>query len=97
MKISVEERLSKVVKKNEQLKQQRVLAENQAREAKRKTDDRRLFIVGKLFCKHFPIALEITPGRSVEEDRINFECLDNFMEALANCQKCYQEIEDALI
>ena len=97
MKISVEERLSKAVKKNEQLKQQRVLAENQAREAKRKTDDRRLFIVGKLFCKHFPIALEITPGRSVEEDRINFECLDNFMEALANCQKCYQEIEDALI
>ncbi len=52
--------------------------------------------IGDLFCKHFPIALEITPGRSTEEDRLNFECLDHFMEALAKCQECYQETEDAL-
>ena len=62
-----------------------------------KLDNRRLFIIGELFCKHFPIALEITPGRSTEEDRLNFEYLDNFIEALARCQQCYQEIEDSLI
>ena len=97
MKISVEERLKQAVKKEEHLKQQKVLAENRAREARRKIDARRLFIVGKLFCKHFPIAMKITPGTSAEEDQINFEGLDNFMEALAKCQKCYQEIEDALM
>ena len=73
------------------------MVENQAREAKKKLDSRRLFIIGELFCKHFPIALEITPGRSTEEDRLNFEYLDNFIEALARCQQCYQEIEDSLI
>lgn len=97
MRISAEERLAQVKKKEEQLKQRELSAENRARESKKKLDNRRLFIIGELFCKHFPIALEIAPGRSVDEDRLNFECLDNFMEALAKCQQCYQEIEDALL
>lgn len=97
MRISVEERLARARKREEQLEQRNILVENQAREAKKKLDSRRLFIIGELFCKHFPIALEITPGRSTEEDRLNFEYLDNFIEALARCQQCYQEIEDSLI
>lgn len=97
MRISVEERLERTMKKEEQRKQREILVGNRAREAKRKLDDRRLFIIGELFCKHFPIALEITPGRSSEEDRLNFECLDNFIGTLAKCQQCYQEIEDTLV
>lgn len=97
MRTSIEERLAQVRKREDQLKKREILAENQAREAKKKSDDRRLFIIGKLFCKHFPIALEITPGRSVEEERLNFERLDNFIEALAKCQQCYLEMEDALL
>ena len=97
MRISVEERLARAKKREEQLEQRNILVENQAREAKKKLDSRRLFIIGELLCKHFPIALEITPGRSTEEDRLNFEYLDNFIEALARCQQCYQEIEDSLI
>ena len=97
MRTSVEERLAQVKEKDEQRKQRNILAENQAREAKKKSDNRRLFIVGELFCKHFPIAQEITPGRSAEEDHLNFEYLDQFMEALAKCQQCYQKLEDALI
>ena len=97
MRISVEERLARARKREKQLEQRNILVENQAREAKKKLDSRRLFIIGELFCKHFPIALEITPGRSTEEDRLNFEYLDNFIEALARCQQCYQEIEDSLI
>lgn len=96
MRISAEERLAQVKKKEEQLKQRKVLAENREREAKKKLDNRRLFMIGELFCKHFPIALEITPGRSVEEDRRNFEYLEHFIETLAKCQECYQEMEDAL-
>ena len=97
MRISVEERLARARKREKQLEQRNILVENQAREAKKKLDSRRLFIIGELFCKHFPIALEITPGRSTEEDHLNFEPLDNFMEALAKCQECYQEMEDALL
>ena len=96
MRISVEERLARARKREEQLEQRNILVENQAREAKKKLDSRRLFIIGELFCKHFPIALEITPGRSTEEDHLNFEPLDNFMEALAMCQECYQELEESL-
>lgn len=97
MRTSIEERLAQAKKKEEQLKQREILAENQARRSKEKSDDRRLFIIGKLFCKHFPIALEIAPGRSVEEEHLNFERLDNFIEVLAKCQQCYLEMEDALL
>lgn len=97
MKMGTEERLAQVKKKEEQLKQREMLAENRARESKKKLDNRRLFIIGEMFCKHFPIALEITPGRSSEEDHLNFEYLDNFIEALAKCQQCYQEVEDTLL
>lgn len=91
------DRLAQVKKQVEQTKRRRILEENRARESQRKMDDRRKYIIGDLFCKHFPIALEITPGRSTEEDSISFEPLDNFMEAMAKCQQCYQELEDALL
>lgn len=90
------DRLAQAKKQVEQAKHRRILEENRARESQRKTDDRRKYIIGDLFCKHFPIALEITPGRSTEEDHLNFEPLDNFMEALAMCQECYQELEESL-
>ncbi len=91
------DRLAQAKKQVEQSKRRRILEENRARESQRKMDDRRKYIIGDLFCKHFPIALEITPGRSTEEDRLNFEYLDHFMEALVKCQECYQEMEDALV
>lgn len=92
-----EERLEQAKKKVEQAEHRRILAENRDQAAKRAKDERRKFIVGDLFCKHLPIATEITPGSSTEEDRFNFEHLDHFMEALAKCQECYQEMEDALL
>lgn len=91
------DRLTQVKRQVEQTKHRRILEENRVRDSQRKTDDRRKYIIGTLFCKHFPIALEIPPGSSTEEDRLNFEPLDNFMEALAKCQECYQEMEDALL
>ena len=90
------DRLAQAKKQVEQAKHRRILEENRARESQRKTDDRRKYIIGDLFCKHFPIALEITPGRSTEEDHLNFEPLEKFMEALAMCQECYQELEESL-
>jgi len=93
--ITPEERLAQALKKEEQAKHRNILHENQEKEAKRKADARRKYIVADLFCKHFPIALEITPGKSVEEDKLNFKPLDDFMEALAKCLECYQKLEDS--
>lgn len=91
------DRLIQAKKQAEQAKHRKCLEENRVRESQRKTDDRRKYIIGDLFCKHFPIALEICPGRSTEEDHLNFECLDNFMEALAKCQEYYQKLEESLL
>lgn len=90
------DRLAQAKKQVEQAKHRRILEENRAQELQRKTDDRRKYIIGDLFCKHFPIALEIIPGKSAEEDRLNFESLDNFMEALATCHECYENLEESL-
>ena len=92
-----EERLVQAKKKAEQAKHRRILAENRDQLEKHAKDDRRKYIVGDLFCKHFPIAMEIAPGRSAEEDHLNFERLNHFMEALAKCLECYQEMEDSLV
>ena len=91
------DRIAQVKKQVEQTKRRRILEKNRAQESQHKTDDRRKYIIGDLFCKHFHIALEITPGRSTEEDRLNFEPLDNFMGALAKCQECYQKLEESLL
>ena len=95
--MTTEERLVQARKKAEQAEHRRILVENRNQAEKRTKDDRRKYIVGDLFCKHFPIAMEIAPSRSAEETRLNFECLDNFMAALAKCQECYQELEESLL
>ena len=92
-----EERLVQARKKVEQAEHRRILEKNRGQVEKRAKDDRRKYIIGDLFCKHFPLALAMTPGRSTEEDHRNFEYLDHFMEALAKCLECYQEMEDSLL
>ena len=47
------DRLSQVKRQVEQTKHRRILEENRVRESQRKTDDRRKYIIGTLFCKHF--------------------------------------------
>lgn len=91
------DRLAQAKCQVEQTKHRRILEENRVRESQRKTEDRRKYIIGTMFCKHFPISLEISPGRSAEEDCLNFEPLDNFIEALAKCQECYQKLEESLL
>ena len=95
--MTTEERLVQAKKRAEQAEHRRILAENRDQVEKCAKDDRRKYIVGDLFCKHFPIAMEIAPGRSAEETHLNFEYLDHFMEALAKCLECYQEMEDSLL
>lgn len=95
--MTVEERNAMVQRKVEQYEHQQLLRENRNREAESKIELRRKILIGEMFIKHFPIALQFTPGRSSDENKQIFKPLDDYMEALAECQQSYQKMEDALI
>lgn len=95
--MTVEEKIAMVQRKVEQHEHQRLLRENRRKEEESKNELRRKTIIGEMFIKHFPIALQFTPGRTSDENNQIFKPLDDYMEALANCQQSYQKMEDALI
>lgn len=92
-----EERLTKALKKVEQYEHQQLLRDNRSKEAESKIELRRKILIGEMFIKHFPIASQFTPGRSSDEDQQIFKPLDDYMEALAECQQSYLKMEEATI
>lgn len=91
--MTVDERLAQAKKKEQQAEHRQILRDNREKDAKKKELMRRKFIVGNMFVKHFPIALEIAPNALSKE---GLEPLDNFMQALAECQRSYQDLEDSV-
>jgi len=94
--MTIEERLAKANEKEEQYKHQKILQDSRRAVDKSKIDLRRKILVGEIFIKHFPIALEFTPGKSSAEDNKIFEPLDDFMESLSRCHQYFQAMEDVL-
>ena len=92
--MTVDERLAQTRKKVEQAEHRQTLRDNWEKDAKEKELVRRKFMVGEMFVKHFPIVLEIAPNGLSKE---SLEPLDNFMEALAECQRRYQDLEDSVL
>lgn len=95
--MTVEERTVMVQRKMEQIKRQQLLRENRSKEAESNIELRRKIIIGEMFIKHFPIALRFTPGRTSDDNNQIFKPLDDYMEALAECQQLYQKMEDVLM
>lgn len=95
--MTVEERTAIVQRKVEQIERQQLLRENRCKEAESKNELRRKIIIGEMFIKHFPIASQFTPGKSSDENNQIFNPLDDYMEALAECQRLYQKMEDVLM
>lgn len=91
------EKFATALEKIEQHEHKQILQQNRKRYVNEKMDLRRKILVGELFINHFPIALEFTPGKSPDEDAHIFKPLDDFIEALSECQQSYQIIEDALL
>ena len=92
-----EEKLTTARKKIAQYEHQRILQENRNKDSKAKIEIRRKILIGEMFIKHFPIALEFTPGKSSDDDTQIFKPLDDFMESLAVCQQSFQKMEEALL
>lgn len=80
-----------------QFEHRQILQANRNKEAEIKLELRRKVLLGEMFLKHFPIALEFTPGKSSDEDARILELLDNFMESLSQSQQSYQLLEDAML
>ena len=95
--MTVEERTAIVQRKMEQIERQQLLRENRCKEEESKSELRRKIIIGEMFIKHFPIASRFTPGKSSDENNQIFKSLDDYMEALAECQRLYQKMEDVLM
>ena len=94
--MTVEEKLALAQKKISHYEHQRILQENRSKDAQTKSELRRKILVGEIFIKHFPIAMEFIPGKSSDEDSQSFKPLEDFMEALAQCQQAFQRMEDEL-
>lgn len=94
--MTVDERTAIAKKKVEQYEHQRLLQANRNKEAKSQMELRRKILIGEMFIKHFPIALQFTPGKSSNEDSQIFKPLDDYMELLAESQQSYQKMEDVL-
>ena len=92
--MTVADRLAQAQKKVQQAEHRQILRDNREKDAKEKELMRRKFFVGEMFAKHFPIVLEIAPNGLSKE---SLEPLDNFMEALAECQRRYQDLEDSVL
>lgn len=95
--MTVEEKLAIAQKKISHYEHQKILQENRSKDAQTKSELRRKILVGEMFIKHFPIAMEFIPGKSSEENERIFEPLDEFMEALSKCQQSFQKIENSLL
>lgn len=90
-------KINLTLKKFEQYEHRKVLRENRIKVDKNKIDLQRKIIIGEIFLKHFPIALEFTPDKLSKKNKLILEQLDDFIEALSKCQQAYQTIEDTLL
>ena len=95
--MTVEEKAAIAHRKVEQYEHQRLLQENRNKEAESKIVLRRKILIGEMFIKHFPIALQFTPGKSSNENSQIFKPLDDYMKSIAECQQSFQKMEEALI
>ena len=67
----------------EQLERRKRLQDNRKKTSKEKSDERRNFIVGKIFLTFFPEFLCLQPQKTSAENEPEFAPLINFLSVLA--------------
>lgn len=82
MSSTLAERIAKSKERTAKLEQQRRVELRQEREAKRKKDQRRNYVIGELVTKYFPEVLSLEPGTKAE-NAVTFKTLEAFLSALS--------------
>ena len=59
-----------------------------------KKNHRRNYIIGEIYCKYFPEALGIDPGRTKAENAPRFAYMEAFISALANDHSLVQMLRE---
>lgn len=91
MALSLEERIAKSKAHTAKLEQQRRAEQKRERDAKKKKDQHRNYIVGELVIKYFPELMRLEPGTKTEN-------VDRFwqLEAVLSVMADNKELKDQL-
>ena len=82
MATTLNEKITKAKDKVAKLEHQRRVEKRQEKEAERKKNSRRQYIIGELVAKHFPEVQRFEP-RTKAENAVEFRLLDTFLSVLA--------------
>ena len=89
---TLDERITKAKERVSKLEHQRRVEERREREAKKKKDQRRNYIVGEMVVKHFPAISRFEPGTKAE-NAVEFEPLETFLSMLAADQELVERLK----
>lgn len=83
----IDQQIEDELKKLEQLERRKQLQDSKRRKAEKKNDERRIFIVGRIFLDIFPEFLNLYSQKSVEENEHEFAPLKDFLSIIADDKK----------
>lgn len=84
--LSIEEQLEQAREKVAKLEHQKRVLQKKAKDAQKKKDQRRNYIIGELVSKYFPEVLNLEPGTK-SENAVTFASLEAFLSTLAADQE----------
>lgn len=90
----VNNHLKEFTSRIEQRKNLRKAKERREREAKRKLDARRNFLIGELVCKYFPSMMQYQPQRSQADNRAEFADFESKLRWLSEHTEILQRMQE---
>lgn len=91
--LTTEERIMQTKARVDELTQKDRLAHRQEREAHKKLDQRRNYIIGELVARYFPEIKALTPGTD-EENAVVFKAFEAFLYVLANSNDTLRDLKE---
>jgi len=91
------EKIEQALLKEQQKQRRKILAENRLAEEQKRRKDRYKYVIGEVFINKFPIIYEMMEQSSKEELSMHIDVIEKYMDAIAECLKCWKELEDILV
>lgn len=89
----ITDRINAVKVKTAKLEHDYRVAQRQEREAQKKVNQRRFYILGELVTKYFPEVNVLQPGTK-EENKITFAPVETFLTVLAEDKRLVKELKN---
>ena len=92
--LTTTERTANAANRAKAVQHQQLVAKKQAQDEQRRKDRHRNFIIGEIFCQHFPSIRVIDPDGTKDEVESRFALLDAFMAVLAADKELVAELKE---